>query len=192
MKKLVSRSLLSLSLCMVACSSSSTESPGSGTGDTGDGAKDAAGVCGAVKQPDVQVLLSKPINGTDFTGSTTYSCKWLYTGADGTSSNGMQLTFYVADGDKSNYDDLNDGTVQAQPISAIGDEAYWFQAVEGMATPTLVAHKGSSTCVVDAPADPADTTIKYTGSLNIDPSDAKDFVVKMGTLCTEIFAGNHD
>ncbi len=119
--------------------------------------------------------------------SGTYECKWHFTDSGGTDSNLMDLTFYSNDPNKSGYNDLNDGTTQVQQIAGIGDEAYWFQAVQGLATPTLVAHKGDATCVVDVPADPADTTIKYTGSLNIDPADAKDFVLKMAPLCTEIF-----
>ena len=191
MNKLVSGSLLSLSLWLAACSSSSSSgSPGTGdgSGDTGDTAKDATAVCSVVKQADVQTLLSHPITGTEFTGSTTYNCAWDFVGADGSADNDIHLTFYMADDDKSSYENLNDGTVQTTPLSGVGDEAYWFQAVAGGATPTVVAHKGSATCVIDAPADPADTTITYTPPLNVSSGDAATFAVKMGVICTEIFA----
>lgn len=169
------------------CSSSSPSSTSSGTGGGNS-------VCAAISQADAQAILSRPITSLqDF--SAEQSCVFKYSG--GSQGDSLQIDFNTNDADKSSYNNLSAGPSDGgdngdHPLSGVGDEAYWNQAVSGISIPAISAHKGNVTCVIQPP-DAPDSTCKTTPAdtplgIGVTESDGAAFAQLLGKVCNDVFA----
>jgi hypothetical protein len=142
------------------------------------GALDVSKQCKAIKPADAQALMKATLAPVqieplecDFAGGT------------------LKVNITLDDAAHKQY------TMQASPtpgheVSGVGDQAFWFAPVEGHTTPWLESYKGSVACEV-SPADPADTTLVFTGNppiVTIADSDAAAYAQKEGAVCNDVFA----
>lgn len=185
--------LASLALVVAGCSSSS--SPASSAGDGGGGGGGGGGsFCSAISQADAQAILSHPITQlVDL--SDVGSCVFKYSG--GSQGDSLQIDIATVDPDKTAYSNLSQGAGDGgdngdHPLTGVGDEAYWNQAVDGVSIPELSAHKGNVTCVIQPP-DAPDSVCKTTPADNplgigINESDGAAFAQLLGKVCNDVFA----
>ena len=73
-------------------------------------------------------------------------------------------------------------------------QAYWNEAVAGISIPSISAHKGNVTCVIQPP-DPPDSTCKTVTGDNplgyaITEADATTFAQLLGKVCNDVFAAS--
>ena len=173
------------------CSSSS--SPASTSGDGGGGGGGGS-VCAKIPQADAQAILTNPITSLqDFSG--VQSCVFKYSG--GSQGDSLQIIFNPNDADKTSYNNLSEGASDGgdngdHPLSGVGDEAYWNQAVPGITIPSISAHKGNVTCVIQPP-DAPDSTCKTTPAdtplgIGVTESDGAVFAQLLGKVCNDVFA----
>jgi hypothetical protein len=188
-----------------ACSSSGHSNAATNGGSTGSGAGSGAtapaGVpsaagrgsdakyCAAIKVSDAQPLAKATLNAAKSGGPG--SCEFLLPGQD-VSGDNISVTVFPDDGDKKYYNDhLGFSSAKSQPVAGDPD-AVWNQAVDGSA-PMLIAHKGSTTCVVIPPADESNLTIGQHGSgvpgLNAASlADAQAYATKEAPVCDDVFS----
>jgi hypothetical protein len=184
------------STCLVtACSKSGPASsgaaglPGGSTATGGEAAAVAGALgpggpldmskqCAAMNAADVQALMKAPV-----TKVTVDPGECSFYGGD------LKIDLYPGDSTQQYY--LNPvGGPGTTPISGVGDQAQWSQAVPEATTPLVEAHKGSLTCVI-SPADPPETTLVYTGTdpfFKIADSDAAAYAEKEARLCSDAFS----
>ncbi len=150
-------------------------------GATGKGgALDESKLCAAVKPADVQALMKATVTPVV---NNPGECSWY--GGD------IKIDIYANDPTQKYYQNPVNGP-GTTPVTGVGDQAQWFAPVPGATTPWVEAHKGSTTCTV-SPADPAETTIPYTGTpplVTIATADSVAYAAKEGVLCNDIFAAS--
>ena len=184
--------VLSLATAAVACSNSST--PTSAGSDGGGGGGGGGGVCAAISQADAQAIVTHPIVSLQDFGAEG-SCVFKYSG--GSQGDSLQIDYYTDDADKTSYNTLSAGQSDGgddgdHPLSGVGDEAYWNQAVPGISIPQLSAHKGNATCVIQPP-DPPDSTCKTSPAdtplgIGVTETDGAAFAQLLGKVCNDVFA----
>jgi hypothetical protein len=186
---LVVLSLMTLTGAAGGCSSSSPAT----TGGDGGGGGGGGSVCAAIPQADAQAILTNPITSLqDF--SAEQSCVFKYSG--GSQGDSLMITFNPNDTDKTSYNTLSEGPSDGgdngdHPITGVGDEAYWNQAVPGISIPAISAHKGNVTCVIQPP-DAPDSTCKTTPAdsplgIGVTESDGAAFAQLLGKVCNDVF-----
>ncbi|HEX4405523.1 MAG TPA: hypothetical protein VH560_11880 [Polyangia bacterium] len=170
-------------------------SSGAVAGDGGGaGSGGGSDVCTAIPKADAQAILTNPITSLqDFSG--VQACVFNYSG--GSQGDSLQITFNPMDTDKSSYTTLSEGPADGgdngdHPLTGVGDEAYWNEAVPGISIPSISAHKGNVTCVIQPP-DPPDSTCKTVTGDNplgyaITEADATTFAQLLGKVCNDVFA----
>ncbi len=211
--------LLVVILSVAACSGSATTAPagaggsqaapaGGGSAPAGNGSSAAASApaggggsapagntgsdaryCAALKVADAQALIKPTISAAQTGGPE--SCAFVLPGEPINGDN-MTVTVFPGDTDKSFYNDQATGMASGpqNPLPGVGDVAVWEQPVAG-ATPFVVAHKGSLTCVVLPPADATPLTIEKTGSgpiFQVSDAAAAAYAAKEAVLCTDMFS----
>ncbi len=142
------------------------------------GALDVSKQCKAIKPADAQALMKATLSAVVI---NPLECDY----AGGT----MQVNIRLDDSAHQQYT-LLASPDPAHTISGVGDAAFWFEPVPGHTTPQLASYKGSVACDV-APADPADTTLVYTGTppiVTVADSDAAAYAQKEAALCRDVFA----
>jgi hypothetical protein len=179
-----------------AAAGSSAGAPASSATATSKGA-DASGLtggdakyCAAIKVADAQALSTATLSAAQTGGPE--SCAFVLPDQDLNGDN-LTVTVFPADSDKQFFNDsvtnLLAGSGSALP--GVGQEASWAQPLPGQSAPTVVAHKGSVSCVVQPPADLSVMTIDKTGNppiYDVSASAAAAFATKMGVLCNDVFS----
>ena len=152
----------------------------------------AAKGCSSIKISDAQPLVKASVTKIDFDPGSAelrpdheFQC--------GISEQAVTVSVSPQDSSKAVYaTEVQEQNVVAHPLSGIGESAVW-AGVEMMsvitAAPTLIAHKGSVTCVVQAPSGSVLTLPLQTGPPGGSTvSDTIAYAKKMGAVCNDIFA----
>jgi hypothetical protein len=156
----------------------SSSAPATVAGD--GGTTTTSGTCAKITLADVQALVPAIVSHSD---TDPINCRYVF--ADGKS---LDVTDFTADADMFSYKNIS--LPNDQPISGIGDEAYWNEVLDGTSAPELAAHKGNRTCVIQSD-DPPNTTLKTTSTpsgYSVAPADALAYVQLMGKVCNDLFA----
>lgn len=142
--------------------------------------------CNAVKLADAQALLIPKITKVEL-GPT--GCAFERPGQAANGDN-LSVDIRTNDTDHSTYKNLQ-GMGKNVALSGVGDEAYWLQPVPDASGPVVSAYKGTTSCVVEPPADLSVLTIAKGGNGPIEQvtnAAAAAFAAKMGVLCNDVFA----
>jgi len=167
---------------------------GASSGGSGGG-KDANAVCGAIAVADVQALYTSTVSGHTFNQiGGNFACHFELTDSAGKKDTTTQVNLYVSDPDEKNYSSSkttfpNDTFYD---LSGVGDKAYWFQAIDGLGVPAVMAHKKDASCSVHVADALENTTCKYTGAQNVSKDDGAAYALLMGKLCDDVFTGYGD
>jgi hypothetical protein len=169
---------------------SSAPAGGSSAPVTGGAGGADAPYCAAMKVADAQALVKVTIAAAQTGGPE--SCAFVLPG-QGIDGDNLTVTVFPGDSNNQYYNDAVSGPASStpNPLPGVGDVAVWEQVVAGASAPEVAAHKGSLTCVVQAPADTSQLTIDQTGSgpiYQISSAAAAAYAAKEAVLCTDLFS----
>lgn len=173
-----------------AASSSTPETTSSSAGGSGT---DLATVgCSAIKIADAQALVKSTVTKIDFEpGSAELDPRHLFICQF--DNQYMRITVNPEDASSAIYnEEVVEQNVSTTPIAGVGDAAVWAGVLLGgviTSAPTVIAHKGSVTCLVETPGGPDLTIPIDPGPIGgSTPADAAAFAAKTAALCTDIFS----
>jgi len=182
----------------VAPAPSAVASAGAASSDAGDGAVPTVGpassgfitnVCSAITIADAQATVQPAIDAIGF-DPDNQDPAGIFTCTIDAADQAVTVTVEPEDVAMANYEsDVAAENVPAVPsLPGVGDVAVWTQVANS--PPDVYAHKGHVTCEVKT-SDTQVLNLTYDPSVvdgGVTAASAATYAIKLGALCTDVFA----